>query len=198
MLRHFLTFFFPLFVTIDAFGMLPVFLGVTEGMAAERRRKVAIEAVAAGLIICVAFMFVGDALFRFLGITQTHFKIAGGIILLVLSVVDILTPGKPAVIEQEMSGIVPLATPLIAGPATLASTLILAKQQGGYLWTMGSLLVNFAILMAVLLASGVVARVVGLNTLRAFSKIIMVLLAAIAVSYILTGLGEAFPRLMPP
>ena len=193
MLLHFLAFFLPLLVTIDPFGMLPVFLGVTEGMKPDRRRRVALQAVVAALLICLAFMFGGDALFKFLGITQTHFKIAGGIILLVLSVLDILRPGKPAVIEQEMAGIVPLATPLIAGPAALTTTLILAKQPAGYVWTMLSLLVNFLILLVALIASTAVARVVGLNALRAFSKIVMVLLAAIAVSYILTGIAEAFP-----
>jgi multiple antibiotic resistance protein len=192
----FLTFFIPLFVAIDPIGLLPVFVGVTQGLSREQRRKATFEAVFAAAVIGVGFMFVGEALFRFLSITDADFKIAGGVILLVLAVVDILTPGKAAVTESEMVGIVPLAMPLIVGPATLATLLILAKRDHGYAMTSLSLALNFLILLAVLLASDGVIRVVGLNALKAFSKLIMVLLSAIAVNYILTGLMDAFPKMM--
>jgi len=184
----FLTFFIPLFVTIDAFGLVPVFLSVTEGMTESARRRVSFEAVAAAALIAISFMFLGDALFKFLGIKPQDFKIAGGLILLVLAVLDLVTPGKPAVQEQEMAGIVPLATPLIAGPGTLATTLILAKRPDGYALTALSLTVNLGILLVVMLCSTRISRVVGANALRAFSKLVMVLLAAIAVNYISTGI----------
>ena len=192
MLRHFLEFFIPLFFTMDAFGLLPIFLGVTERLTPEQRRKTIFEAVSAGLIICLGFMFLGEELFRFLGITENHFKIAGGIILLVLAVVDLLTPGKPAVHENQVTGIVPLAMPLIAGPATLATILVLAKRPGGYAMTALSIAANLFILLVVLFFSSGIARAVGINALRAFSKLMMVLLAAIAVSFILTGLVDTF------
>jgi multiple antibiotic resistance protein len=196
MLRTFFAFFIPLFVAIDPVGLLPVFLGVTRGLSREQRRRAIFEAVAAAVVISIGFMFVGEALFRFLGVTDADFRIAGGVLLLVMSVYDILTPGKPAVDENATVGIVPLAMPLIVGPATMATVLILAKRPAGYSMTTLSLAINFLILLAVLLGSETVARVVGLNTLRAFSKLVMVLLSAIGVNYILTGLAQAFPQMV--
>jgi multiple antibiotic resistance protein len=196
MLRTFFAFFIPLFVAIDPVGLLPVFLGVTRGLSREQRRRAIFEAVAAAVVISIGFMFVGEALFRFLSVTDADFRIAGGVLLLVMSVYDILTPGKPAVDENATVGIVPLAMPLIVGPATMATVLILAKRPAGYSMTTLSLAINFLILLAVLLGSETVARVVGLNTLRAFSKLVMVLLSAIGVNYILTGLAQAFPQMV--
>jgi multiple antibiotic resistance protein len=195
MLRTFFAFFLPLFVAIDPVGLLPVFLGVTRGLSREQRRKAIFHAVAAAVIISVAFMFAGEALFRFLGVTDADFRIAGGVLLLVMSVYDILIPGKPAVDEHTTVGIVPLAMPLIVGPATMATILILAKRPEGYSMTTLSLAINFLILLAILLGSDLVVRVVGLSALSAFSKLVMVLLSAIGVNYILTGLAQAFPQL---
>jgi multiple antibiotic resistance protein len=193
----FLAFFIPLFVAIDPIGLLPVFLGVTRGLTREQRRRAIFDAVITAAAISLGFMFVGDFLVRYLAITEADFRIAGGVILLVLAVVDILTVGRPAVNENEMVGIVPLAMPLIVGPATLATILILAKRHpGGYSMTALSLAANFLILLATLLGADLVVRAVGLNALRAFSKLVMVLLSAIGVNYILTGLGQAFPHLI--
>lgn len=189
-LRTFLETFIPLFVAIDPFGMIPIFLGVTEGMSDARRRRVTFEAVTAATVICLSFMFLGESLFAFLGIRDFDFRIAGGVLLLVLAVYDLLTPGKPAVHEQDTVGIVPLAMPLIAGPATLTSTLVLVSRHG-YAKTALGLSVNFMLLLGALCAAGAVARVVGVNTLRAASKLVMVFLAAIAVNLIRVGVMEA-------
>jgi multiple antibiotic resistance protein len=189
-LSKFLAFFIPLFVAIDAFGMVPVFLAVTGGMTHEQRRRVSFQAVAVATAIALGFMFLGNTIFDFLGITTSDFKIAGGLILLVLAVLDLLIPGKPAVNETEMVGIVPLAMPLIAGPATLTTTLVLAQKQHGYSMTALSLSVNFGLLLIVLLGANRIARAIGNNTLRAVSKIIMVLLATIAVNFVRSGILE--------
>lgn len=189
-MRQFLEAFIPLFVAIDPVGLVPAFLAVTERMDDARRRRVAAEAVAAGLVIALGFMFVGEALFRFVGITTADFRIAGGAILLVLAIIDLLTVGKPAVHEQEMVGIVPLAMPLIAGPATLTTVLVLGARLG-YAQTALALAVNFAILLFALRASQWICRIVGKNTLRALSKLVVVLLAAIAVNFIRIGVMEA-------
>lgn len=188
---RFLESFLPLFVAIDPFGLLPIFLAVTEGHSSAQRRRICFEAVAAATVVSISFMFLGDALFHFLGISGADFKIAGGIILLVLSVVDLLMSGKPAVHEREMVGVVPLGMPLIAGPATLTTILVSAgRPEQGYALTAAALAANFAILLAVLLAAERIARIVGVNTLRALSKLVMVLLAAIAVSFIRWGFVE--------
>ena len=189
-LRTFLETFIPLFVAIDPFGMVPVFLGVTEGMGEVRRRRVTFEAVTAATLICLSFMFLGEGLFRFLGIRDFDFRIAGGVLLLVLAVYDLLTPGKPAVHEHDTVGIFPLAMPLIAGPATLTTTLVLVTRYGYFPTALG-LSVNFLLLLATLCAANWVSRLVGVNTLRAASKLVMVLLAALAVNLIRVGVAEA-------
>lgn len=76
-LHHFLEVFIPLFVTIDPFGMIPIFLAVTGAMEEPQRRRVSLHAVFAATAICMAFMFLGQALFGFLGISQDDFRIAG-------------------------------------------------------------------------------------------------------------------------
>ena len=193
----FLAAFIPLFVAIDAPGMVPVFLAVTDGMSPERRRRVSFEAVAAATIICLLFMFLGESLLNFLGVRDFDFRVAGGVLLLVLAVYDLLIPGKPAVHEPETIGIVPLAMPLIAGPATLTTTLVLASQQG-YLATVLGLSTNFLLLLAFLCASSWITRVVGLNTLKAISKLVMVFLAAIAVNMIRVGVTQAYHAALAP
>jgi multiple antibiotic resistance protein len=183
----FLSAFIPLFVAIDPLGMVPVFLGVTSGLDGGRRRAVTLEAVGAALAICLGFMFLGNVLFRYLGIDANDFKIAGGVLLLVLAILDLVgAAGKVAVDERHLSGIVPLATPLIAGPATLTTVLVLAAKHG-YALTSLSIAANLAILLVAMLAATRVARVLGVDTMRALSKLVMILLAAIAVNFIRSG-----------
>ncbi len=186
----FLQVFIPLFVTIDAFGLVPVFLGVTSGLPEVRRRHITFEAVAVSLVVCLVFMMLGTRIFAFLGIAAYDFRIAGGVLLLVLAVYDLLTPGKPGVHETEMVGIVPLAMPMIAGPATLTTLLVLVPRHGVWVTTLG-LVVNFALLLIVLLLATRLARLIGLSVLRALSKFVMILLAAIAVNMIRVGVAEA-------
>ena len=193
--HRFLEVFIPLFVAIDAFGMIPIFVAVTGNMSEKQRRHVAFVAVLAASLISLGFMLIGQAIFQFVGVTEADFRVAGGILLLVLAVLDLVTTGKPAVNEPEIVGIVPLAMPLIAGPATLTTVLVLSRnQEFGYGLTMVSLLVNFLILHGALLFASTLCRIIGINTLRAFSKLVMVLLAAIAVNFIRTGIGAFVAR----
>jgi multiple antibiotic resistance protein len=183
----FLEAFIPLFVTIDPLGLVPLFLSMTERMRPEVRRRTSFEAVLWALIIALVWMFTGHAIFRFLAIGEADFRIAGGLILLVLAILDLLMVGKPAVDEHQVVGVVPLAMPLIAGPATLTNILVLAGSVGHAITAL-AVVANLAILLVVLLAADRIAKFVGLNTLRAFSKLVMVLLAAIAVNLIRTGI----------
>jgi multiple antibiotic resistance protein len=190
-MNEFFRVFIPLFVAIDPLGLVPLFLSVTGSMSEAQRRRTSFEAVASASVICVGFMFLGDAIFGFVGITVNDFRIAGGIILLVLAVLDLLRVGKPAMNPDEMIGVVPLGMPLIAGPATLTSVLVLSKEPGiGKSMTALGLAVNLLLLLVMLLMSQRIARALGPNTLRAFSKLVMVLLAAIAVNYIRVGITE--------
>jgi multiple antibiotic resistance protein len=191
-MHAFLESFIRLFVAIDPLGLLPVFVAITSGMTTHRRREVTYEAVSFALLICVGFMMLGDALFHFMSITEADFRIAGGLILLVLAMIDLLITGKPAVSEEATVGLFPLAMPLIAGPAALTTTLVLSKgEHFGYAFTSLSLAINFGLLLIVLLSANRIIRLLGLNALRAFSKLVMVLLVALSVNLIRTGIAQA-------
>lgn len=182
--------FLPLFVAIDAVGLVPIFLAVTGKMTEARRRRVTFEAVAAATVLTIGFMFAGEATFRFLGISPNDFRIGGGIVLLVLAVIDLCIVGKPAVAEEEMVGIVPLAMPMIAGPATLTTVLVLRAKYNAPIVTL-ALVANFAVLLGAMLAATRISRLLGPAAMRALSKLVMILLAAIAVYFIRTGITGA-------
>jgi len=198
MLQTLLAVTIPLIVAVDPLGVIPVFVGMTSRLSPKRRLQVSLEAVGTGLAVCVGFMFLGKTVFRFLSIADTDFRIAGGVILLVLAVLDLLIVGKPSVHEEEMVGIVPLGMPLIAGPAAMTTVLVLAgNPELGYTWTLVGLGITFAILTVGLLFADRIVKIVGLNALKAFSKLVMVLLAAIAVNFIRTGITDSIRDMQP-
>jgi multiple antibiotic resistance protein len=176
----------PLFVAIDPVGLIPLFLGMTDGIDPARRRRISHQALVTAAVVLVGFMFLGKLTFRVLGITVGDFKIAGGLILFILASRDLMrATGRPQVLPDDF-GIVPLGLPLIAGPATLTTLLILMDSVGvGY--SLAALLLNLLVVaLAFHFAEGL-ARLIGQTGLRAISKIIALLLAAIAVSMIRRG-----------
>ena len=89
-LQVFLLTFIPMFVAIDSLGIVPLYLGLTEKVSPLEKNKLVLKATLTAFVICVAFLFIGNALFNFLGITVNDFRIAGGIILLIISINDLL------------------------------------------------------------------------------------------------------------
>ena len=181
--------FIPLMVSIDPFGIVPIFMSATANMSERYRKRIGFESVGAAFAITIGFMFLGEGLFGILQITVTDFQIAGGILLLVLAIVDLLMSGKPAVDPSRTIGIVPLAMPLIAGPATLTTSLVLSRSYG-YGPVAAGLALNFLLLLLVLQAAQRLTRWLGANALAAFSKLVMLLLAAIAVNFIRVGVTQ--------
>jgi multiple antibiotic resistance protein len=186
----FLQTFIPLLVAIDPLGVVPVFITVTSSFSEARRRRTVVQSVGVAFTIAIGFIFLGEALFHFLRITVTDFQIAGGILLLVLAILDLLTPGKPSVDEAHTVGIVPLAMPLIAGPATLTTSLMLSRTFGAAPVAL-ALAINFVLLLGVLSTARRLTQLLGVHALTAFSKLVMLLLAAIAVNFIRVGITNA-------
>ena len=180
---------FPLFVAIDPIGLVPIFLGMSHGMERGHRLRIARQAVFTGAIIAVAFMFAGELICRALYISMGDFQVAGGIILLGFAARDILFPWEPEPIRHHDFGVVPLGMPLIAGPTTL-SLLILLMNSEGVFPTLAGLSINLVLVILFLSQSDRLVTLVGLRGMRAFSKIILLLLAAIAVNMIRRGLYE--------
>ena len=208
-LHDFLLIFLPLFVVLDPAGTLPVYVALTTHYTDEQRRKIAIRATVVAGIVGIMFIILGQAVFEFLGVQFADFQIAGGILLVILAILDLLSPGKPAVDGKarldpnEAVGIVPLAVPLIVGPATMTTSLLLVNtyskayndQLGapyGQIVVMvmvsGALVLNLLILFTSMWFSNRLVALVGRNAMAVINKIVMIMIAAIAVSLIRRGI----------
>lgn len=185
----FLLTFIPLFVAIDVFGVLPLFVGLTDGMDASQKRKLTRDAVFTAFAVSLLFLATGKLIFSFLGITESDFRVGGGVVLLVLAVHDIVAGNDDRRIAGSTVGVVPIGIPLIMGPAGL-TTVILLVDSFGYLWTVVSLVVNMAIVWAVFAQSDRIGAVVGEGGSRAVAKVAALLLTGIAVMLIRSGIEE--------
>ncbi len=189
LLPRFLQAFIPLFVAIDPIGLAAIFMALGAGVPDTRKRRIARQAVLTGGVVALAFLFLGQGIFAAVGITVGDFQIAGGLILFILAARDLLQPfsAPPADVPEDF-GVVPLGMPLIAGPAAIATLLVLA-QTVGLAITLAALVVNL-LLVALAFAQGErLVRLIGPTGMRAISKIVSLLLAAIAISLIRRGWG---------
>ncbi len=189
-LEIFLLSFIPLFVAIDIIGTVPIYLAFTNDLSQKEKRKLVVEAVLAAFIIGVVFLVAGKLILNFLGITIDDFRIAGGVILLILSINDILFSGEERRTPGTKIGIVPLGIPLIIGPAALTTIMILIDQYG-FLVTIFSMVLNFIIVWLVLYYSDFIIKIMGEGGTKAFAKIASLFLAAIAVMMIRVGISNA-------
>ena len=181
--------FLPLFVAIDALGTVPMFLHLTSGSTELQRRRMIGQAIVTAFAVALLILLCGNSLFSFLGITIDDFKIAGGLILLVISVMDLATPSEPASkapMDPENFGVVPLGIPLILGPAAMTTLLILSDSVG-LPWTLASLTLNLALAWVVFRSARWVERILTKNGAGAFAKVSSLFLAAIAVMMIRSG-----------
>jgi multiple antibiotic resistance protein len=140
-------------------------------------------------VVGLAFLFLGKFILDVMGISVGAFAIAGGLILLVLSIRYILTGHVVEVIKEEMVAVVPIGTPLTVGPATIATLLLLATQFPLYM-VLISFALNIAIAWVVFIMSGWFSRFLGQGGLKAVSRVFSLLLAAIAVSMIIDGVDR--------
>ncbi|MBC7690389.1 MAG: MarC family protein [Methylotenera sp.] len=191
MLGKFLVSFMAILVAMDIIGTVPLYLGMTRGMEPKERNRVVNTSMLVAFVVAIVFVFLGREIFRHLGIQVFDFKIAGGLVLLLVSLADLA--GGPAAVHREASGstgIVPLAVPLITGPGVL-TTLILQVSTVGYFITLAALVTNYAFAWILLRKSENVTRVIGQDGTVVLSKIAALLLAAIAVSMMRSGIFEA-------
>lgn len=195
MFSEFLLAFTALFVALDIIGTVPIYLSITQSMESAERKRVVNTSMLVALVVAIVFVFVGKSLFKHLGISISDFKIAGGVILLLISLADLL--GGPEAMHKSSgsTGIVPLAVPLISGPGVL-TTLILQTSSVGYLMTLGALILNYVIAWVLLRNCDRVTRVIGKDGTVVLSKIAALLLAAIAVAMIRGGIFESLTEWM--
>jgi len=190
-----------LFVVVDPIGLAPTFLAVTEGLPRRARRDVAVRASLIAGAILIGTALIGDLLLRALGISLPAFRIAGGLLLFAIAFEMVLgarirREGQEAeeAVEERVRNIAafPLAIPLLAGPGAITATVLLSGSADGNILLVGLLLavvvlVALACLAAFLLA-GRLGRLLGLTGNIVLSRLLGVLLAALAVQYVVDGI----------
>lgn len=181
--------FIPLFVAMEPIGIIPIYLSMTRSMNKSEKRNVLFYSLLTATAITLGFLIVGKAIFIALGITISDFQIAGGLILLSIGIGDIVhtARGGADVPHQDGIGIVPFGTPLIAGPAAI-TTLLMLDDLYGFAVTAAALFANLVITAMTLVWSGSIVKYTGENGARGISKVISLLLAAIAVMMIRKGI----------
>ena len=187
MYSNFIMSFIPLFVAFDAIGILPIYMSLAQDMDSNVKKKVLTHSIITATAITVIFLFVGKGIFMILGITISDFQIAGGLILLVIAITDIIFSHQMSRKPHPSVGTVPIGTPLIAGPASL-TTLIMLNDIFGISMTIFSLVVNLIIVWIIFSFSNRILSFLGEGGARATSKVVSLFLAAIAVMIIRRGI----------
>src|SRR5690242_19550228 len=179
--------FIPVFVAIDPIGLVALFMGLGPSASPQQRKHQAFLGIFTGLGVAIGFIFLGKIIFSALGITVADFQIAGGLILLILATRELVTFGPQDRGSAEEFGIVPLGMPLIAGPALLTALLVLIDSVG-MVFTLLSLILNLVIVAIVFCYADRLTKWMGKQGINGISKLVSLLLAAIAVSLIRRGL----------
>jgi multiple antibiotic resistance protein len=192
------------FVVIDPPGCAPIFAGLTTGAGAAHRRAMAVRAVMVAAAILLVFALVGEDLLRGLGISLASFRIAGGIMLFLIALEMVFEKrtqrreDRAAKVaadhEVEDVSIFPMAMPMIAGPGSIASVMLLMARNDGLDRTLVVLAALASILLltlVALLAAGPIMRVLGARIEAVITRLLGVLLAALAVQFVMDGLATA-------
>jgi multiple antibiotic resistance protein len=191
----------------NAFGAVPIFTSLTEGLTASQRRHVAnMTAVTVAIVLAVSALF-GEAILHFFGISIAAFRTAGGLLILLLGIAMLHvyqsrathTPEEAAEArERETMAVVPLGIPLIGGPGAISAMIIYAHHGAGVLYmgflVFASVLVA-AVIAVVLRLAGPISRMLGTTGLNIATRLMGLILSAIAFQFIFDGLAAAFPAL---
>ncbi len=188
-MKEFWLCFVPLFVAVDAIGVLPLFVSLTGQIERKRRRRLVLQSVITASVVAVAFIWFGPGFLGFLGISVPDFMIAGGILLFALSLSDLLAEEKKRLqADPDSLGAVPIGVPLITGPAVLTTCVLLTGMHGRWV-IMSAIIANITLAGAVFLIAEPVTHVLGKTGTKTASKLASLLLAAIAVMLIRRGVA---------
>ena len=184
-----------LFAVVDAVGTVPIFIGLTEGYSGDRKRIVR-QAVVISALILVVFVLFGWLIFDAFGITIDDFRVAGGIILFIVAVDHLRGEGdRSRGLEPSDVAAFPLATPLLAGPGAISTVIIISSAPYSPFLALVVVACNTVVAYFVLSSSDWVRKAMGKNGTIALSRITALLIAALAVSFIVTGITDLLPAL---
>ncbi|MEJ5217035.1 MarC family protein [Cognatishimia sp. D5M38] len=192
-----ITSFVTLFVIIDPIGLMPIFIAFTPGMSAQQRRAVAFRSCIIAFFILALFAFFGEAVLGFVGISMAAFKIAGGV-LLFLTALDMLFERRQErregrVTEVPDPSVFPLAIPMIAGPGSIATVILLSGQIDGIqgpILILGVALAVMLVAVALFMAGNLLERALGDIGINVVTRLLGMLLAALSIQFILDGLKD--------
>jgi multiple antibiotic resistance protein len=179
--------FIPLFVAINVFLLLPIFISMTKEMSKQKRRAVVRDSILTAIIVSLLFIALGEGIFRILGITGDDFKIGGGLVLLVFAVLDLTQHGEERRKPDVKMGVVPIGVPLIVGPAVLTTILVLVDHYG-IIPTIISIILNLFIVWISLINAERIMILFGRGGIIGISKVMALLLASIAIMMIRLGI----------
>lgn len=208
-LNSLLVTFLALFFTIDAIGVTPIFVSLTSNTGVEYKRKMAVRGVLISSLILFLFAVTGTSILNILGIKLAAFRIAGGILLLLLSI-DMVFARTMSAIRAETReeheealhkpdiSVFPLAIPLLSGPATITMLILFMKQAQGniiqQLTVLFALAANMLICWIVLNFSSAISKYLGRTGINVLNRIFGILLTALACQFFIDGIYEAFFR----
>jgi multiple antibiotic resistance protein len=181
--------FIPFFVAIDPFGILPVFFSLTSDIEERDRRRVIRQSVLTAFLAGSGFLVAGRSVFRLLGISVADFQVAGGILLFILAIIDLIFPERTRTFPKETLGVVPIGIPLIVGPGALTLILISASTYGS-VSTLLCFVLNLLIVGLVFNYSSQFMRILKEGGAKGIAKIFALLLAAFAMMMIRTGVTQ--------
>jgi multiple antibiotic resistance protein len=198
-------FFFVFFVVVDPISLIPLFAGLTQGASTRYKKKMAGKSAVIALGICVIFALVGATFLSIMGIALSSFRIAGGTLLFLIALDMVFartsgtrstTPEQEEAKKREDISVFPLAFPFMAGPGTLATILLAADEMGakpllfaGFLGVVALVLIVCWVLM---LATPRLMKVLGVTGANVVSRLSGVILAALAVQFIIDGIRGSF------
>ena len=193
----FITTFVTLFIILDPIALTPMFVALTQGLTPAQRRSVGLRACVTASIILIIFALAGESVLGFIGISMPAFRIAGGL-LLFLTALEMLFERRTKRREDQADiddfpdpSIFPLAMPLLAGPGAIASVILLSGQQPGFtgaFWVIGVMLSVMVIVFVFFLSAGLLERGLGKTGINIVTRLFGMLLAALAVQFVLDGL----------
>ena len=208
LLTFFVTAFVSLFVTLDAVGNVPIFLSITPHSSEAERAAMVSRAVLVVFAVLVLFAAFGNLIFKFFGVTIEAFRIVAG--LLLLKIAFDMMEARPARVrhtpEEDAEGaqrediaIIPLAIPLLSGPGSISTVIALTGQAAkapkvltSFVLLLLAIALNVLIAYVVLRSATAVTRLLKETGMRIFTRVMGLILAAIAVQFVLTGIKEAF------
>jgi multiple antibiotic resistance protein len=180
-----------LFVVIDPIGNIPFFMSLTDGMTKQQRRDVIRIASITGLALLITFALFGIQFLNFFNISLNSFRIAGGILLLLIALRILMEGGWRTQTHSGESGAVPLGFPLLVGPGAITTTIV-SIQSSGFETTLMAILIVFAITIVCLLLSEGIYRLLGQMGSNVFARVMAIFIAAIAVEFIMQGASHYF------